>query len=43
MQMIQNGYTGMSLLVDLNKDRLFTVGTIALALAGGAWLGSLLG
>jgi hypothetical protein len=43
MQMIQNGYTGMSLLVDLNKDRLFTVGMIALALAGGAWLGSLLG
>jgi len=42
MQLIQNGYTGVSLLVDLNRDRLFTFGTIALALAGGYWIASLI-
>ena len=42
MQMIQNGYSGVSLLVDLNRDRLFTVGMIVLALAGGAWMGNVL-
>mgnify|MGYP001627765566 CR=1 FL=1 len=42
MQLIQNGYTGVSLLVDLNRDRLFSVGTVALALAGGYWLASLI-
>jgi hypothetical protein len=42
MQMIQQGYTGMSLLVDINRDRLFTIGTVLLALAAGSWIGSLL-
>lgn len=42
MQMIQNGYSGVSLLVDLNRDRLFTVGMIVLALAAGSWIGSIL-
>lgn len=42
MQMIQNGYSGVSLLVDLNRDRLFTVGMIVIALAAGAWVGSII-
>jgi hypothetical protein len=42
MQMIQNGYSGVSLLVDLNRDRLFTVGMIVLALSAGAWMGNIL-
>ena len=42
MQIIQNGYSGLSLLVDLNRDRLFTAGTVIMALAAGAWIGSLI-
>lgn len=42
MQLIQNSYSGVSLLVDLNRDRFFTVGTVALALAGGYWIASLI-
>ena len=41
MQLIQNSYSGVSLLVDLNRDRLFTAGMIAMALAGGYWMASL--
>lgn len=42
MQLIQNGYTGVSLLVDINRDRLFTIATISMALAGGYWIAALL-
>lgn len=42
MQIIQNGYSGVSLLVDLNRDRFFTVGMIALALGAGSWLATLM-
>ena len=41
MQTIQTGYRGLSLLVDLNWDRLLYVGTIAFALLLGAFVGSL--
>lgn len=43
MQTIQHGYRGLSLLMDLNWDRMLYVGTIALALFAGAFLGSTLG
>lgn len=38
MQTMQNGYRGLSLLVDLNWDRALYVGTISAALMSGAWL-----
>jgi len=41
MQTIQAGYRGISLLVDLNWDRLLYVATIAVALMLGAYIGSL--
>ncbi|MFK7835594.1 MAG: hypothetical protein AB8B60_05190 [Sulfitobacter sp.] len=41
MQAIQSSYRGLSLLMDLNWDRALYVGTIALALAAGAFIGSL--
>lgn len=40
MQMIQDGYRGLSLLVNLNRDTLFFVGTIVVGLLAGAFLGS---
>jgi hypothetical protein len=43
MTMIQNGYSGVSLLLDLNRDRLFAIGAIAATLSAGAWAASLLG
>jgi hypothetical protein len=43
MQTIQQGYRGLSLLMDLNWDRMLYIGTIALALFTGAYLGSSLG
>ena len=43
MQAIQSGYRGLSRLMDLNWDRLLSVGTIGLALGAGAWLGSVAG
>lgn len=42
MQAVQNGYRGLSLLMDLNWDRIFYVGTIVAALGAGAWIGTLL-
>ncbi|MGR3549309.1 hypothetical protein [Pseudooceanicola sp.] len=42
MHILQQSYSGMSLLVDLNRDRLFTVGMIALALGAGSWISSFL-
>ena len=41
MQQIANGYRGLTILVDVNWDRLIYVGTIVLALAAGAFVGSL--
>ncbi|WP_295311677.1 hypothetical protein [Roseobacter sp.] len=40
MQAVHSGYRGLSLLVDLNWDRILYVSTIVLALAAGAWLGT---
>ncbi len=41
MQTIQSSYRGLSLLMELNWDRALYVGTIAVALAAGAYVGSL--
>lgn len=40
MDHIHNGVRGISLLMDLNWDRLFFVGTILVGLLAGAFLGS---
>lgn len=42
MQAVIRGYRGLSLLMWLNFDRLFTLGTIAVGLLAGAFLGSAL-
>jgi hypothetical protein len=41
MQTINSGYRGLSLLVDLNWDRILYLATIAFALCAGAYFGSL--
>lgn len=41
MHTIQNSYRGLSLLMDLNLDRLIFVGAIAAALAAAAFVGTL--
>ncbi|MEE9389421.1 MAG: hypothetical protein V3U96_12520 [Paracoccaceae bacterium] len=41
MHTLQQSYRGISLLVDLNWDRLLYVVTIAVALLMGAYVGSL--
>lgn len=41
MQTLQHSYRGLSLLFQLNWDRLLYLGTIAAALMLGAFLGSL--
>lgn len=41
MQTIQTSYRGLTLLFDLNWDRLLYVATIAVALLMGAYVGSL--
>ena len=41
MQTIAQGYRGLSLLVDLNWDRLIYPATILFALMAGAFVGSL--
>ncbi len=41
MQTIQNSYRGLSLLVDINWDRLLYITMIATALFAGAFFGSL--
>lgn len=43
MQQIVSGYRGLSLLVNINWDRLLYLATIAVALMAGAFIGSLLG
>ncbi len=40
MQAVMKGYQGLSLLVWLNSDLLFTAGTIVVGLLAGAFLGS---
>ncbi len=39
MQHIQSGYRGLSLLLNLNWDRLFFVGTIVVGLLAGTYIG----
>ncbi|MDA9207652.1 hypothetical protein N9O61_02070 [Octadecabacter sp.] len=41
MQTLTAGYHGVSLLVNLNWDRLLYLATIAFALGLGTWVGSL--
>ncbi|SPJ29740.1 hypothetical protein TRM7615_03262 [Falsiruegeria mediterranea M17] len=41
MQTLQHSYRGLSLLFELNWDRLLYLGTIGFALMLGAYLGSL--
>jgi hypothetical protein len=41
MQTLTAGYRGVSLLIDLNWDRLLYIGTLFAALLFGAWLGSM--
>jgi len=43
MQQIVSGYRGLSLLVNINWDRMLYLATIAVALMAGAFIGSLLG
>ncbi|SLN16875.1 hypothetical protein [Pseudooctadecabacter jejudonensis] len=40
MQTLTAGYRGVSLLVNLNWDRLLYLATIGIALCLGAWIGS---
>lgn len=40
MQLVMNSYKGLSLLVWLNWDRLFSLGTVVVGLLAGAFLGS---
>ena len=42
MQAVMNSYKGLSLLVWLNWDRLFTVGTVVVGLLASAFLGTVL-
>ena len=42
MQAIQSSYRGLSLLMDLNWDRVLYVATIAFGLAAGAYVGTLM-
>ncbi|MBZ0123986.1 MAG: hypothetical protein K8F31_08900 [Roseovarius sp.] len=42
MQQIVRGYRGLSLLVDVNWDRILYLATIAFALMAGAFIGSVL-
>lgn len=41
MQTIQNTYRGLSLIMELNWDRVLYIATIAVALAAGAFVGYL--
>jgi hypothetical protein len=40
MQVVLNGYLGLSLLAGLNRDRVFVLGPIIVALLAGAFPGS---
>lgn len=41
MQTLHQSYRGLSLVMELNWDRLLFLATLAAALAVGAWLGSI--
>ena len=44
MDTVTKGYRGLSLIMVVNSDRIFTLATMAAGLLAGAWLGtSLLG
>ncbi|MDR7125286.1 hypothetical protein [Pseudotabrizicola sp. 4114] len=40
MQLVMQGYRGLSFLVWLNADRIFTLGTVVAGLLAGAYLGT---
>lgn len=40
MQLVMQGYRGLSFLVWLNADRIFTLGTVVAGLLAGAFLGT---
>lgn len=40
MQTVIQGYRGLSLVISLNWDRIFTLGTVVVGLLAGAFLGS---
>ncbi len=42
MQTLQAGYRGLTVLLDLNWDRILYVATLVFALTFGGWVGSLL-
>lgn len=42
MQMVMNSTRGLSLLVNMNWDRLLYLATLAVALGTGAWLGTMM-
>lgn len=42
MQLVQSRFPGITLLLNVNADRLFTVGTVILGLLAGAFLGTAL-
>ncbi|WP_406644459.1 hypothetical protein QEZ52_11320 [Aliisedimentitalea scapharcae] len=41
MSTLQQSYRGLSLVMELNWDRILFLGAIVVALATGAWLGGL--
>lgn len=41
MQTLQHSYRGLSLVLSLNSDRLYSLAVILLALCTGAYIGSL--
>lgn len=43
MQTINNGYRSLSLLVDLNRDRMLYLSAIALSLGAASWITTTLG
>lgn len=40
MQLVQKTFPGLTLLVNINFDRLFTLGTVIVGLLAGAFLGT---
>lgn len=42
MQLVERTFPGVSLLVNMNLDRLYTVGTVIAGLLAGAFLGTAL-